>query len=88
MLPTRNIMDDCDFRDAYDIPTTVNFIMALGKATEFVNVDAVKKFTYRNIFSIKSCWYKEIPQQQNSEDSMGGCIIDGDLDNLDHIFRS
>ena len=40
MLPTQNIMDDCDFSNAYDIPTIVNFMMALGKATDWVDLDA------------------------------------------------
>ena len=49
MLPTRNMMDDCDFSNASDIPTIVNFVMALGEATDSVGVDAVKKFTDRNL---------------------------------------
>ena len=52
MLPTRNMMDDCDFSNAYDIPTIINFIMALEEAKECVDVDAVKKFTGRNILSV------------------------------------
>ena len=41
MLPTQNIMDDCDF-NAFDIPTIFNFMMALGKATDSVDADAIK----------------------------------------------
>ena len=48
------MMDDCDFSHAYDIPTIVNFMMALGEATDCVDVDAVKKFTNRNVLSISS----------------------------------
>ena len=36
------MMDDCDYRNVYDIKTIFNFMMALGKATDSVDVDAVK----------------------------------------------
>ena len=42
MQPTRNMMDDCDFSNVSDIPTIVNFMMALGEATDSVDVDSVK----------------------------------------------
>ena len=60
MQPTRNMMDDCDFSNVSDIPTIVNFMMALGEATDSVDVDAVKKFTDKNVLSISSHWSKEI----------------------------
>ena len=67
MLPTRNIMDDFDFSTESDIPTIVNFIMAIGEATDCVNVDAVKKFTDRNVLRISSRWSKEIFRQRKCE---------------------
>ena len=51
MIPTRNMMDGCDFSNAYDIPTIVNFMIALGEAKYSVDVDAVNKFTDRNFLS-------------------------------------
>ena len=87
MLPTRNTMDG-DSSDTCDKPTIVNFMMALGEATDCVDVDAVKKFTNRNVLSISSRWSKEISQQRKCEDSMGSYSIDGDLDNIDQSFSS
>ena len=83
MLPTQNMMDDCDFSDASGIPTIVNFMMALVKATDSVGVDAVKKFTDRNVLSIPSRWSEEISRQRKYEDIMGSHRIDGGLDNID-----
>ena len=48
MIPKRDMIDDCYFRNASDIPTIVNVIMYLGKSTDCVDVDSVKKFTDRN----------------------------------------
>ena len=87
MLPTRHMMDDCDFSDESDIPTIVNFMMALGEATDCMDVDDVKKFTNRNVLSISYRWSKSISQQQKCEDRMGSYIIDGDLYNIDQSFR-
>ena len=47
MLPTQNLMDDCDLRDVYDIPAIFNFTMALGKAVGSIDMDAVQKFSNR-----------------------------------------
>ena len=76
MLPTRNMMDDCDYSNASDIPTIVNFIIVMEKATDSVDVDAVKKFTDRNVLSISSRWSKERYQQRKCEDSMGSYSIE------------
>ena len=54
MMPARNMMDDYDLSGASYISTIVNFVMALLKATNCVNVDAIKKFTGRNFLSISS----------------------------------
>ena len=42
MLPAQNMIDDCDFNNASDIPTIVNFMITLEKATDCVDVDTVK----------------------------------------------
>ena len=63
MLPTLTMMDDCDFSNAYDIPTIFNFMMALGKATYCVDVDDVKNFMNRNVLNISYCWSKEISRK-------------------------
>ena len=54
MLPPRNIMDNFDFSNASDIPTIFNVMMALGEATDWVDVDVVKKITGWNVLSISS----------------------------------
>ena len=82
------MMDDCDFSDESDIPTIVNFMMALGEATDCVNVDAVKKFTDRNVLSISSRWSKEISRQRKYEDSIGSHSINSGLDNIHQNFSS
>ena len=87
MLPTRNTMDG-DSSDTCDKPTIVNFMMALGEATDSVCVNAIEKFTDRNVLSISSRWSKEISRQRKYEDSMGSHIIDGGLDNDDQNFSS
>ena len=51
MPPTQNMTDDCDFSNESDIPTIVNFMIALGEAKYSVDVDAVNKFTDRNFLS-------------------------------------
>ena len=76
-------MYDCDFSNAYDIPKIVNFMIALSKEIERADVDAVNKFTNRNVLSISFFWSKEISQQQKYEDSMESHIIYGGLDNID-----
>ena len=48
------MMDNCGFSDASDIPTIFNIMMALGGATDWFDVDVVKKFTGRNVLSISS----------------------------------
>ena len=88
MLPTRNITDDCDFGEAPDKPTIVNFMTALGEATDSVDVDSVDKFTNRNVLSISSRWSKEISRQRKYDDSMGSHSIDGGLDKIDQSFSS
>ena len=60
MLPTQNIIDDCDFINASDITTIVNLMMALVETKDCVDVDAVENFKYRNVLSISSHWSKEI----------------------------
>ena len=72
-------MDDCDFRNEFDIPTIINFMMALGKATDCVDVDALKKFTDRNVSSISSRLSKEISRQRKCEYIIGIHIIDRGL---------
>ena len=52
MLPTKKMMENCDFSDASDIPTIVNFVMAFGKEVGSVDMDYVKKFINRNVFRI------------------------------------
>ena len=42
VLPAQNMVYDCYFIDEYDIATIVNFMIALGKQTDFVDVDSVK----------------------------------------------
>ena len=44
MIPTQNMIDDCDLRYASDIPTIVRLVMDLGKSTDCVDVDVVKTF--------------------------------------------
>ena len=56
MLPTQNIMDDCDFSNAYDIPTNVNFMMALGKATDWVDLDAEYLFKIYKFHTYPEKW--------------------------------
>ena len=80
------MMDGCNFSNASDIPTIVNFMMALGEATDSVGVDVVEKFTDRNVLSISSRWSKEIYRQQKYEDSMGSHSINGGLDNINQNF--
>ena len=82
------MMDGCNFSNASDIPTIVNFMMALGEATDSVGVDVVEKFTDRNVLSISSRWSKEIYRQQKYEDSMGSHSINGGLDNINQNFSS
>ena len=43
-------MYDCDFRDASDIPKTVNFMMALGEAVYSIDMDDIKKFNEKEFF--------------------------------------
>ena len=58
MLPTQNIIDDCDFINASDITTIVNFMMVLGEVMDCVDVGDVKTFTDKNVLSISYCWSK------------------------------
>ena len=88
MLLAKNMMDDYDSSDASDISTIVNFMMALGKATNCVDVDSVKMFNNRNVLSVSSCWSKETPRKKKCEDKMGSHSIDGGLDNIDWSFSS
>ena len=41
------MMYDCDFSDAFDIPTIVNFVVDLGEAVGSIDVYAVNKFNYK-----------------------------------------
>ena len=50
MIPSQQIMYDCDFRDASDIPKTVNFMMALGEAVYSIDMDDIKKFNEKEFF--------------------------------------
>ena len=75
-------------RSASGIPTIVNFMMALGKATYIVDVDSVKKFTDRNVLSISSYWSKVIPQKRKYEDIMSSHSINICLENIDQSFSS
>ena len=86
MPPTQNMTDDCDFSNESDIPTIVNFMIALGEATDCVDVDSVKEVTDRNVLRISFCWSKEISRQQKCEDIMGCHIIDGGLENTNQRF--
>ena len=82
------MMDDCDFSNASDIPTIVNYMMDFCKTTDSVGVYAVKVFTNRNVLSISSCCSKEISRQRNYDDSMRIHSIYGGLDRTDQSFSS
>ena len=58
-------MKDCDFRDVSDIPTIFNSTIILGEAVGIIDMDAVNKFSNRNIFNISYRWSREISRQKN-----------------------
>ena len=64
-MPTaQNMMEYCDFSYASDIPTVFNFTMALGEAVVIIDMDAVNKFSDRNVLNISSIWSREIYRQK------------------------
>ena len=60
MLLSQNMMDDCDFSGVSDVPTIFNFRMALGKTVGIIDMDAVNKFSDRNVLNISSLWSRDI----------------------------
>ena len=51
MLLAQNMMEDYDFRGVCDVPKHFNFTMTLGEAVGIIDMDAVKKFSDRNVLN-------------------------------------
>ena len=85
MLPTQNMMEDCDFSGVSDVPTIFNFTMALGKTVGIIDMDAINKFSDRNVLNISSLWSRDIFIQKKCEYRVESHIINGILYN---IYRS
>ena len=82
------MMDECDFRNASYIPTTVNFMMALGKSMGSIDRDSVNNFSSRNVLSISSSWSREINRQKNCEYRFGSHKIKCVSDYIDKSISS
>ena len=60
--------------------------MALGKAVGIIDMDAVNKFSDRNVLKIPSLWYRDIYRYKLCEYRVESHIINGFLYNIYRII--
>ena len=71
MLPAQNMIDDCDFNNASDIPTIVNFMITLEKATDCVDVDTVKILLIGMFWACHLVGLREYPSSESVKIAWG-----------------